>query len=109
MKKHNLNLINKKHSERVLENNIELFSQTEWNWVSIYQVLSEEFIEKHLNKLDLFYVSAFQKLSEKFIEKHSDKLNWDNISKFQKLSEQFIKKHINKINIEVLMINEKNI
>jgi hypothetical protein len=73
----------KKYSEKELENNINLFDQWDWRWISSYQNLSEEFIEKYSYKVD-----------------------WINISLSQKLSEEFIKKNINKINIFSLVCNE---
>jgi hypothetical protein len=79
-----INLIDKKYSEEELEENIIFFNGIHWHIVSIYQTLSEEFIEKH-----------------------SDKVSWDKISQYQKLSEKFIKKHMDKIDIETLMINKK--
>jgi hypothetical protein len=108
MKKHNLDFIYKKYSEKELENNIHLFGFYDWRYISKYQILSEEFIEKHSNKLNWDNISAYQVLSEDFIEKHLDKLNWYEISFYHKLSEEFIKKHIDKINIYWLMEN-KNI
>jgi hypothetical protein len=83
MKKHNLDLMRKKYSEKELEENIELF-----------------------DNYDLRVMSYYQNLSEKFIEKHSDKVFWNYISESQKLSEVFIKKHINKIKIDFLMDNK---
>ena len=47
-------------------------------------------------------------MSEEFIEKHSDKVYWVNISGRQKLSEEFIEKHKDKIKID-LLIHNKNI
>ena len=107
MKRHNLDFLNKKYSEKELEKNINLFDEHDWWRISFCQKLSEQFIEKYLNKIDLETVSECQVLSEKFIEKYSDKLDWIYISECQKLSEQFIKKHFDKINIKFLMINEK--
>ena len=66
-----------------MEENIIFFNGIRWHIVSIYQTLSEDFIEKH-----------------------SDKVSWDKISQYQKLSEKFIKKHINKIDIDYLMQNK---
>ncbi|KKL60490.1 hypothetical protein LCGC14_2204800 [marine sediment metagenome] len=62
--------------------------------------LSENFIEKNIDKLDLDYICIYQKLSEKFIEKHFDELDRliiNNICVDQRLSEEFIEKHINKL------------
>ena len=83
MKKHNLNLIYNKYSEEELEDNINSFSK--WDWAKI---------------------SCHQKLSEQFIERHADKIDWNFISAYQKLSKEFIKKYIKKININWLIHNE---
>ena len=82
MKDHKLNLTHKKYSEDELENNINSFDLDYWHYISVYQFLSEYFIEKH-----------------------SGKVNWGGISLYQELSEQFIKKHINKIDIYCLIRN----
>src|SRR5574343_779114 len=54
----------------------------------------EKFFDENIKnfEVDWSYISIFQKLSEKFIEKYSDKINWHHISEFQKLSEKFIEK-----------------
>jgi ABC-type iron transport system FetAB ATPase subunit len=82
MIQHNLDLIDKQYSEKVLEKNIHLFDLDDWN-----------------------YISFCQKLSEKFIEKYSDNVYWPWISRNQNLSEEFIIKNINKIDIKYLMNN----
>ena len=71
--KHNLDLIRKKYSEKTLEKYIEYFNYEDWFYISIYQILSEKFIEKHSDKVHWTNISWYQKLSEEFIEKHSDK------------------------------------
>ena len=40
--------------------------------------------------IDWVEISVYQKLSESFIEKYSDKVNWYCVSVYQKLSESFI-------------------
>ena len=69
----------------------------DWDCISKYQKLSEEFIDKYSNKVYWGYISIFQKLSEELIDKYSNKLNWFCISKYQKLSEELIKKHKDKV------------
>lgn len=63
-----------------------------WNYLCKKQTMSEEFIEKHMNKLYMYWehISQYQKLSEKFIEKYKDRVVWFNITKYQTLSEPFI-------------------
>jgi len=45
------------------------------------------------NKVDWDYISIHQKLSEEFIEKHHKEVNWRFIYQFQDVSEDFKKKH----------------
>jgi hypothetical protein len=66
------------------------------------------FFIKYSDKLNWNLISRYQKLSENFIKKHSDKVNWYEISYYQKLSGKFIKRNVNKINFTLLMMN-KNI
>ena len=75
MNEQNLHLIRKKYSEKELEDNIKFFSDYDLEVISYYQNLSEEFIEKHSDKLDWYYISSQQNLSEEFIRKHIDKIN----------------------------------
>lgn len=60
-----------------------------WMWVSEYQNLSEDFIEKFQHKVNWYYISKRQKLSETFIRKFKNKVDWLNILLYQKLSEEF--------------------
>ena len=68
------------------------------DYISQYQKLSEDFIEKFQDKIDFDYISISQKLSEDFIEKFQDKVDWEHISIYQNLSESFIEKFQNKVN-----------
>jgi hypothetical protein len=97
-----------KYSEKELEDNILFFDESDWKKISWSQKLSEEFIEKHSDKVYWLWISAYQNLSEAFIEKYSDKVDWIDVSERQKLSEQFIEKHKDKIKID-LLIHNKNI
>ena len=71
--------------------------QMNWDQISRYKYLCENFIDKYTNKVDWFRISIYQKLSEDFINEHADKINWYYISKYQKLSEDFIEKHTDKV------------
>ena len=85
-----------KDIEKFFDENIDNF-ELNWDYISGYQKLSEEFIGKHKDKVKWGYISEYQKLSESFIEKHKDKVNWYNISKHQTLSEEFIEKYCDKV------------
>ena len=86
-----------KDIEKFFDENIGNFD-INWVYISKYQKLSEEFIEKYNDKVDWSRISSNQKLSEEFIEKYYDKVDWWNISKYQTLSEEFIEKYIDKSN-----------
>jgi hypothetical protein len=80
--------------------------------IDLADIIPESELESYTNYLDkdhLDYISYHYHLSQEFIEKHSDKVNWCNISAYQKLSEEFIKKHINKIHIDQLMNYNNNV
>ena len=65
--------------------------EVDWNHISSYKFLSEDFIRDFKDKVKWYYISYFQKLSEDFIREFADKVNWNCISEYQKLSEEFIK------------------
>ena len=62
-----------------------------WNFISMYQTLSEPFIEKFANAEK---TRGFQ-------------VDWNSISQYQKLSAKFIEKYKNRINIKRLILNDK--
>ena len=45
-----------------------------WEWISIYQKLSEPFIREFTDKVDLYYISKYQKISIEFQTEFVDKL-----------------------------------
>ena len=49
--------------------------------------------EIDLNNIDWKFIAVSYKLSEEFIEKHSDKVYWFGIFNTQQLSEEFKNKH----------------
>ena len=62
----------------------------DWDRISTYQKLSEEFMIQFADKLDWNQISKYQKLSEEFMIQFQDKLDWNWISIYQKLSEEFM-------------------
>ena len=84
-----------KDIEKFFDENIDNFV-VDWDYISEHQRLSEEFIEKYIDKVDWYYISIYQTLSEEFIEKHIDKVYWGCISIYQTLSEEFIEKYSDK-------------
>ena len=59
--------------------------------------LNDNYTYTSLNRVNWVYISIYQTLSEKFIEKLGDMVNWYYILQYQKLSKKFIQKHQNKI------------
>jgi len=62
-----------------------------WEYISEYQILSEEFIREFQDRVNWFYISAHQTLSDEFRKEFQDRVNWDYISAYQTLSEEFIR------------------
>lgn len=61
-----------------------------WKNVFLYQPVSDQFIEKHIDKLDNFdWVCAHRNLSIEFASKYKDKIHWNFIVQ-NKLSKEFI-------------------
>ena len=100
--------IHQKLSEEFIKEN---FDKVNWDYISIHQKLSEEFIKENFDKVNWDFISQYQKLSEEFIKENSDKVNWDFISQYQKLSEEFIKENSDKVNWDFISqyqkLNEK--
>ena len=70
---------NKKMSEKKIEQLVTKNKLTHLDWVdiSLYQQLSEDFIDKYSNELEWTYISTHQKMSATFIIKHMDKIKWN--------------------------------
>ena len=69
----------------------------DWELISMYAVLSEDFIREYQNKLNWTTLSICQMMSEEFIDEFSDKVNWRYIVSCQHISESFVKTHMDKI------------
>ncbi len=57
-----------------------------WNCISRYQKLSEEFMKKFndridWNKINWHRISRCQIISEEFMRKFNDKIDWNHVSK----------------------------
>ena len=76
----------------------EFKNNVDWSFISINQTLSEDFIREFKYNINWEYISQYQKLSEDFIREFSDKVDWTYISKYQKLSEDFMDKFADKLN-----------
>ena len=103
---HNLKLSNN-FIEWYIENSNNKIKNDEWKYISEYQLLSMEFIEKYNNKIDWDKLNIH--LSEEFIEKWHNKVNWIKICYRQELSMKFIEKWHKKLcNICWEYISEKS-
>ena len=94
--------------ETVVEGCKDSLAKSDWLCMSLYQILSESFIEKFEDKVHWYCISKYQTLSEPFIEKWKDKIDWYCISAWQTLSERFIEKWKYEVNWDCLL-NNKNI
>ena len=71
--------------------------KVDWDYISIYHYLSEDFIREFADKVDWGFISSYQRLSEDFIREFQDKVNWYWISQCQHLSEDFIREFADRV------------
>ena len=90
-----------------LNRNYKSIDKVNWDYISIYQKLSEDFIREFKNNVDWYRISFNQKLSEDFIREFQNKVYWEYISIYQKLSEDFIREFQNKVYWEYISIYQK--
>jgi len=76
-----------------------------WQSISRYQKLDENFIDKYFNKLDLRLVARYQELSQTYILKNQYWLNAKIYSKYQKFTMEFLQEHSNILDLEELTKN----
>jgi len=74
------------------------FSENEWEKISYYKYLSEEFIREFQDEVDWSRISIHQTLSEEFIREFQDEVDWEKISYYKYLSEEFIREFKDKVN-----------
>ena len=84
-----------------LGTNYTSLDEVDWDNISKYLMLSEDFIREFQKKVDWDYISKYQKLSEDFIRELQNKVDWDYISEYQKLSEDFIREFQNKVDMYI--------
>ena len=63
----------------------------DWEWLSKYEHLSEDFIREFKDNVIWYWVSQHQHLSEDFIREFKDRVHWGCISDYQNLSADFIR------------------
>jgi hypothetical protein len=127
--------------EKNLENNIDKLAEEQsdygyfWSRLSYNEILSEDFIEKHKEDLDMgkvminvrnlsekfieeniedhdnwsvwHNICTNSKLSEDFISRHKDKVLWSDICRYQELSEEFMVEHKDKIDWFIALEHQK--
>lgn len=104
---------NHKINESLLRKHINIFNQKTnsnlWQYISMYQTLSTEFMDDYYDRLDKEYIIMNQKLSMDFICKHPD-LNLGLLLRYQDLSEEYIMLNICEIDVNeriCLLIRQK--
>ena len=78
-----------------------------WHKISISQKLSEDFIREFKYKVNWYEISICQKLSKDFIRECQHYVNWNYVSFYQKLSEDFIKEFKDFVNWENISYSQK--
>ena len=95
-------------SEEFIEKHlINLDNKSTWNNISSCQILSEKFIEKYQDKVDWYNITSCQILSEEFIEKYLHKLSWIGVQIGQHLSNEFLEKHYDKLDLKKIIEKQK--
>ena len=77
-----------------------------WYWVSQHQHLSEDFIREFKDRVHWGCISDYQNLSEDFIREFKDRLRWICISKYQHLSEDFIREFANRVDWNMISMHQ---
>jgi hypothetical protein len=78
-------------TEQEIREQIENNCVVNWDGISQYQTLSEEFIREFKDYVEWYLISKSQILSEDFIREFKDRVYWSYISYYQTLSEEFIR------------------
>lgn len=81
----------------------------DWNCISSYRYLSEDFITKFKDNVNWSIICTFQKLTEDFIRTHSDKIDFKALSNThsQTMTLDFIHEYKNLLNMKVISKNKK--
>jgi hypothetical protein len=80
-------------------------NEIDWPGICFITNLTEEFVTRFINKLDLDKILLINQFSEAFFLQHKNKLNWSYISFVQKLSDEFIMKNLKLLDTEMLLFN----
>lgn len=95
--------------ENILE---EMQDYLNWNLISRNN-LSEEFMERHLERFDWLTLSYTQKFSIEFLKKYGNFIDWNQLSKNDNLTEEIVETFSDKLNWDILSscfkFNKKNL
>lgn len=77
-----------------------------WYTISCNANLTEDFMDKHHDKLRWNYICSYFPFTEQMIEKYADKVHWKMIWENQNFTEDFIIKHQDKVEWTYLVKNK---
>lgn len=80
---------------------LKLYRYVNWDYVTRYQKLSSENLEKLQEYLDWILVSQYQHLSSQDLEKFENRLHWRTISICQKLAKEDLERFKDKIDMDI--------
>ena len=81
--------------------------EIDWEKVSRYQKLSENFIREFKDSVNWYWISRRQSLTENFIREFKDSVDWNGISYKQKLSEPFIREFKDSVDWAAISYHQK--
>lgn len=95
-------------SEEEIRENIPTLNKIKgWDYISMYQILSEEFIREFKDKLNWEGISCYQKLSPQFIIEMKDYIEWEDICKHGIITSEIIEKCSDLVDWNRLVIYQK--
>lgn len=108
-------LVNKSFEAMIMQmetDNYQDFILLDWNTISAFKYLSEEFMEKYFNRLNIFSLCNTQRLSEKFIRKHINELDDKSLkilsnTQIYNFSYDFIFENKEKLDMKAIAKNKK--
>ena len=93
-------------NEQTVRDSISKGIEVNWEGISLYQNLSEDFIREFQYRVHWRNISEYQTLSEDFIREFKYKVNWDKISVYQTLSEDFIREFKTVVNWDKISFSQ---
>jgi hypothetical protein len=89
--------VNRTMTEQEIRQEIKNGSGDWWAYISLYQILSEDFIREFKDRVSWYWISRCQKLSENFIREFKNEVTWSILSESQTLSEAIIREFKDKV------------